>query len=62
MINIEDVDNVVVLVDPIADAVGAAPRAMTASERPEQRLADSLRVDRKCGFAKFQHSSGNSFW
>jgi hypothetical protein len=38
VINIEDVDNVVVLVDPIYEAVRATPGGTTASERPEERL------------------------
>jgi hypothetical protein len=61
VVNIEDVHNVVVLVDPVDDAVGAAPSAMTASERPEERLADPVRIDRKRGIAKFQHGGGNGF-
>jgi hypothetical protein len=46
VVNIEDVDNAAVLIDPVDDAIGAAPGTVTASERPEQRLADPLRVDR----------------
>ena len=46
-VDIEDVDNAAVLVDLVDGAVGTAPGAMTASERPEQRLADSVRVARK---------------
>jgi hypothetical protein len=41
VVNIEDVDNVVVLIDPVDDAVSAAQGAMTVSERPEERLARS---------------------
>jgi hypothetical protein len=47
MVNVEDVDHAVVLVDPVDDAVIAAPGAMTSGERPEQwrrtRLASSER-------------------
>ena len=46
VVDVEDVDNAAVLVDPVDDAIGASPGTMTASERPEQRLADPLRVDR----------------
>lgn len=46
VVNIEDVDNVVVLIDPVDDAVSAAPGAMTASERPEERLARSEPLQR----------------
>jgi hypothetical protein len=45
VVNIEDVDNAAVLIDPADDAIGAAPGAVTASKRPEQRLADPLGVD-----------------
>ena len=34
VINIEDVDNAAVLVDAVDDAIGAAPRAVTAGEWP----------------------------
>ena len=47
MVDIEDADDAAVLVDLVDDEVGAAPGAMTVSERPEQRRADSVRVDRK---------------
>jgi TetR/AcrR family transcriptional regulator, transcriptional repressor for nem operon len=40
VVDIEDVDDAAVLADLVDDAVGAAPGAMTASERPKQRLAD----------------------
>jgi hypothetical protein len=46
VVNVEDVDNVAVLVDPVDDAIGAATGTVTASERTEQWLADPLRVDR----------------
>jgi hypothetical protein len=42
VVDVEDVDNAAVLVDPIHDAIGTAP----ASKWPKQRLADPLRVDR----------------
>ena len=61
LVNIEDVHNVLVLVDSVDDAVGAAPSAMTASERPEERLADPVRVDRKRGIAEFKHGGRNGF-
>ena len=59
MVNIEDMDNTAALVDPVNDAIGAAPGTVTASKRPEQRLADPLRVDRKRGIAELQHSGSN---
>ena len=42
-VNIEDVDKVLALVDPVDNAVIAAPGTVTASERPEKRLADPVR-------------------
>jgi hypothetical protein len=61
VVNIEDVHNVLVLVDPIDDAVGAAPSAMTAREWPEERLSDAVRVERKRGIAELKHGSRNGF-
>ncbi len=61
MVNIEDVDNTVILVDPVDNAISAAPGAVTASERPKKRLADPVRVDRQRGIAKFQHGGRNGF-
>ena len=61
VIDIEDVDDAAVLVDPVDDAIGAAPGPVTASEWPEQRLADPVRIDRKRGIAELQHGGGNGF-
>jgi hypothetical protein len=61
MVNVEDVNNVANLFDPVDDAIGAAVGARAPGERSEQRLADPVRVNRKRGSAKLQHSSGNSF-
>lgn len=61
VVNIEDVDNAAVLVDPVDDAIGAAPGAVTTGERPEQGLADPVRADRKRSIAELQHGSGNGF-
>jgi hypothetical protein len=58
-VNVEDVDSSAALVDPVADAICAAPGAVAASERPEQRFADPVRVARKPGIAKLQYSSSN---
>ena len=46
VVDIEDVDNTAILVDPVDDAIGAATGTVTASERPEERLADPLRINR----------------
>jgi hypothetical protein len=52
VVNIEDVDHATVFVDPIDDAISAAPGAVTAAKRPEQRVADPVRIDCKRGIAK----------
>jgi hypothetical protein len=59
VVNIEDVHDTTVLVDPVDDAISAPPSAVTTSERPEQGLADPVRVDRKRGIAELQHGGGN---
>jgi hypothetical protein len=51
VVNIEDVDKVLALVDPVENAVSTAQGAVTASERPKKRLADPVRVDRQRGIA-----------
>jgi hypothetical protein len=61
VVNVEDVYNSTALVDPVDDAICASPGAVAASERPEQRFADPVRVARKPGIAKLEHSGGNSF-
>jgi hypothetical protein len=61
VVNVEDVYRTAVLVDPADDAIRAAPRAVTTGEWPEQRLADAIRVDRKCSIAELQHGGGNGF-
>jgi hypothetical protein len=38
VVDVEDMDDAAVLVDLVDDAVGAAPGAMTASERPDSGL------------------------
>src|SRR5271169_1642687 len=61
VVNIEDVDNAAGLVDPVDDAIGAAPSTVTTGERPEQRPADPVRVDRKRGIAELKHGCGDGF-
>src|SRR6516162_8605078 len=61
VVNVEDVDNAAVLVDPVDDAITAAPGAMATGERSKQRLADPMRIGRKRGIAELQHGGGNGF-
>jgi hypothetical protein len=46
VVDIEDVDDAAVLVDPVGDAIGTAPGPVAASERAEEWLANPVRVDR----------------
>jgi hypothetical protein len=62
VVDIKDVYLMAGFVDPVDDAIGAAAGAVTSGERPEQRLADAMRVDREGGIAKFEYSSGNALW
>ena len=59
VVNVEDMDDAAVFVDPVDDPVGAAAGSVTACERAEQRFADAVRVDRQGGLAEFQHGGGD---
>ncbi len=61
VVNIEDMDYAAGLVDPVDDSIGAPPGAATTGERPEQRLADPLRVHRKRRIAELQYGGGDGF-
>src|SRR6516162_2897644 len=61
VVNIEDVHHAAALIDPVDDAIGAAPSAVTSGERPEQRLADPMRVDRERSIAELQNGGGDCF-
>ena len=62
MINVEHMNDAGVLVDPVHDAIGTAPGAVTTSERAEQWLANAMRVGCKRSIAEFQHRGCHSFW
>ena len=47
MIDVENVHGARILLDPVDDPVGTAPRSVAAGQGPEQRLADPVWVDRK---------------
>src|SRR5215510_5772525 len=61
VVTVEYVDDAAVLVDPVDDAIGAAPGTVTTGQRPEQRLADPVRILCECGVAELQHGGGNGF-
>src|SRR5215472_17402392 len=61
VINVEYVDDAAVLLDPVDDAIGAAPGTVTTGQRPEQRLADPMRIHSECSVAELQHGGGNGF-
>ena len=59
MIDVEDMHDAGGFIDAVYDSVGAAPRTVTACERAEQRLADTLRIDSQCRIAKLQDRGGH---
>ena len=59
VVNIKDMDSAAGLINPVDDAVSAAPGAVATSEWPEERLPYSLRVDCKRGIAELQHGGRN---
>lgn len=61
MVDVKYLNSAAALVDPVDDAIGAPAGTVATGQRPEQRLADPVRVDRKCGLAELQHRSGNAF-
>ena len=61
MVNVENVDNPAVFLDPVDDAVGPAPGAVTSREWPEKWFADPLGIERKRGIAELQHRGRNGF-
>src|SRR5262249_31743682 len=61
VVDVEYVDDAAVLVDPVDDAIGAAPGTVTTGQRPEQRLADPVRILCERGCAELQHGSRNGF-
>ena len=60
MIDVENVNDAAAFVNPVDDAIGAAPGPMTTGQWPEQRLTDPVGVDRKCSLAELQYCSGNT--
>src|SRR5215510_4824323 len=61
VVNVEDMDHAAVLVDPVDDAIGAAPGTVATGERPEQRLANPVTIVRERGIAELQHGGSNGF-
>ena len=47
------------VVDAVDDPVGAAPGAMAAGQRAEERLPDPVRADSECGLTELQDSCGD---
>src|SRR5580704_9518504 len=61
VVDIKDVYQLAGFIDPVDGPVGATAGTVTSGERPEQRLADAMRVDRERGVAKLEYRSGNAF-
>ena len=57
--DVEDVDHAAVLVDPVDDAIGATPGAVTSGQRSKQRFADRVRIFRQGGRTELQRSRGH---
>src|SRR5262249_9921922 len=60
--DVEDVDHAAVLVDPVDDAIGAPPGAITSDQWPKQRFADPVRIFRQGGRTDLQPSRGHGLW
>lgn len=58
-IDVKNMDGTGGFIDAVHDPVGAAPRTVTAGQRAEQRLANTLRIDSQCGFAELQDRGGD---
>jgi hypothetical protein len=61
VIDVEDMDYASGFIDAVHDPVGAAPGAVTAGQRAEQRHADTLRIDSQPSFAELKDRGGDGF-
>jgi hypothetical protein len=61
MVNVEHMNDVGILVDPVDDAVSTAPSPVATSKRTEQWLANAAGVNCERSIAEFQHSGCNRF-
>ena len=61
MIDVEDVDNLFGVIDPVADAVLTSPRTPLARKRWSERSADSTRVVSERTEQELDARSSNSF-
>src|SRR5215510_14606272 len=57
--DVEDVDHAAVVVDPVDDAIGTPPGAVTSGQRPKQRFADPVRIFRHGGPTELQRGRGH---
>jgi hypothetical protein len=61
VVDVEDMHGSGVIIDAVDDAVGSAPGAVAAGEWSEQRLSDSMRVDRERVVTELEYRCRNSF-
>ena len=61
MINVENLHHVGLFVNPIDNTIGSAPCAVTAGQRPEQRLAHPAGAESQSGLAEFKHRHRHGF-
>ena len=57
--DVEDVDHSAVVVDPVDDAIGTPPGAVTSGQRPKQRFADPVRIFRQGGRTELPRGGGH---
>lgn len=55
VVNIEHFDDMGLLIDAVDDAVSSTPRAVTASQRAEERLADPAGAQGQGGVTELKH-------
>ena len=58
----ENIDEPLVIVDPIDDAIGAAPSRPESGEFSLKRMSNLSRVLAQRPEQELDHRSGNSFW
>ena len=61
VVNIEDVDDTAVLVDPVDAAIRATPGTVATGQWPKQRFAYTVGIDRESGIAELKHGRSNGF-
>jgi hypothetical protein len=61
VIDVEHMNDAGVLIDPVDETIGTAPSPVTAGERAEQWLANTMRINGKRSVAELQYGGSNGF-